>query len=387
MNRRRLQSVFVRVLALSAIPAACGGVTNVEPGASETDAGPLKQADAAVGDHVVQPPTDAGRKKDAIAREPDADDEMDDADVPEDASSSDAEVTDAGACTIVGTPTPDASVGNCFFDVVAHCSVEPDNVTCRDVCSAAGGGPFVFGCGTTGVVNGDSYVVRCYTCGVGRRPEGFAANAPECDATPLGAYFDVLAELEAASVFAFERLEDELRQFDAPSTLQRRARAAANDERRHAKTMRGLARRTGGAKRALKPAPQVRYVRSLEAIACENAVEGCIRETFGALTASLQAARATDPAIRAAMERIAFDETNHAALAWAVAEWATPKLSAAANARIERAMEEAIATLESELEASIPSEVRTRAGLPAREEARAMLTRMRELLWEPALAA
>jgi hypothetical protein len=41
--------------------------------------------------------------------------------------------------------------------------------------------------------------------------------------------------------------------------------------------------------------------RSLESIAIENAVEGCVNETWAALVATLQAAHATDPELRAVM--------------------------------------------------------------------------------------
>ncbi len=69
-------------------------------------------------------------------------------------------------------------------------------------------------------------------------------------------------------------------------------------------------------------------LRSLEALAVENAVEGCVRETMGALFAMHQAASAADPHVRATMVSIAPDETRHAALGWAVAEWALDSLRA-----------------------------------------------------------
>ena len=53
-------------------------------------------------------------------------------------------------------------------------------------------------------------------------------------------------------------------------------------------------------------------MRELEAIAIENAVEGCVRESFGALLATWQAKTAGDARVRAAMKRIARDETRHA---------------------------------------------------------------------------
>jgi cell division septum initiation protein DivIVA len=50
--------------------------------------------------------------------------------------------------------------------------------------------------------------------------------------------------------------------------------------------------------------------------------EGCVNETIAALTASEQARAATDPALRAILERIARDEADHAELAWRFVDWA-----------------------------------------------------------------
>jgi len=56
-------------------------------------------------------------------------------------------------------------------------------------------------------------------------------------------------------------------------------------------------------------------------VALENAVEGCVRETYGALIATRQAEAASDPVVRRAMRKIAADETAHAALSWDVASF------------------------------------------------------------------
>ncbi|MGH7436059.1 MAG: ferritin-like domain-containing protein, partial [Polyangiaceae bacterium] len=62
-------------------------------------------------------------------------------------------------------------------------------------------------------------------------------------------------------------------------------------------------------------------VRPLEDIATENAAEGCVRETFGALIGIWQARFAGDPQVRRAMNGVARDESRHAALSWEVARW------------------------------------------------------------------
>lgn len=130
---------------------------------------------------------------------------------------------------------------------------------------------------------------------------------------PLGGYFAEMARLEAASVVSFRRLAHQLVRHGAPRTLVRAARRAARDEIRHARLAARLARRFGAEYRAPKIAPARR--RSLLALALENAREGTVRETFGALAASYQARAATDLEVRHVMNDVATDETRHADLA------------------------------------------------------------------------
>jgi len=86
-------------------------------------------------------------------------------------------------------------------------------------------------------------------CAIGRRPEGFAPERSRARSA-LGAYFAEVAELEAASVFAFERLTRELVAHDAPGAIVASARAAARDEVRHTKVTSELAARFGAKSRA-----------------------------------------------------------------------------------------------------------------------------------------
>jgi len=199
----------------------------------------------------------------------------------------------------------------------------------------------------------------------GRRPEGFAARAVGED---VGGCLAEMAELEAAAIAAFDRLARELEAHGAPRALVARARAAKRDEARHARAMRVLARRFGAAPRArrAKRLP----VRAPLAIAVENAVEGCVFETFGAVVATMQAARA-DEMMRAAFERVAADERAHAALAWDVDAWLATLCTARERAAVERARRAAHAELRraSELRgASISDHARRTLGLPSREE-------------------
>jgi len=199
------------------------------------------------------------------------------------------------------------------------------------------------------------------SCPGGRRPEGLVLSPSATGGA--GALFAHVAQLEAASVPAFERLARELHAHGAPPALAVEATRARADERRHARVVTALARRFGAA----VPRPQLgqeRDVRSLEAVAIENAVEGCVRETYGALVATHQAACAADPIVRLAMTRIAADETKHAALACAVDEWARSRLSAAARGRVARARRGACEAQARDVERAIPAAVASLAGLP-----------------------
>jgi hypothetical protein len=195
----------------------------------------------------------------------------------------------------------------------------------------------------------------------GRRPAGLS----RCRArgrTRVGAFFAHIAHLEAASVHAFAHIEAELIEHGAPQSLIEQARAARRDEVRHARVMRRLARRHGGVVRAPRVAP--RAARSLEEIALDNATEGCVRETFGALTGMWQARFAQDPDVRRVMERVAEDEARHASLAWAIDAWIRPMLPSAARQRIAEAQANAIAEIHAEAQRGHDPELCLVAGMP-----------------------
>lgn len=228
------------------------------------------------------------------------------------------------------------------------------------------------------VYAGERYL-RCeMRCIGGRRPDGFADALPT-SVNHLARYFESMARLEAASVPAFRILRRELGLHGAPKKLRRSALAAARDEIRHTRATRDLARRHGG--RYVPPVIEPRPPRSIEAIAIENAVEGCVRETFGAMMATWQAQVSTDPAVRKAMKAIARDETRHAALALRVAKWSERRLDPLARARVTDAKRAAVATVMSELDYAVPEELATIAGVPSGAEARLMAAALEQELW------
>ncbi|MGE6762630.1 ferritin-like domain-containing protein [Corallococcus interemptor] len=220
----------------------------------------------------------------------------------------------------------------------------------------------------------------------GRRPEGLCSDGAVAKGTPvLGALFAKMAHLEAASVPAFERLAEELAGHGAPEHLVRAARRSAKDEVRHAEAMASLARRHGA------PMPELRVQpfqpRSLEALAIENAVEGCVRETYGALLAGWQARSAEDAQVRESLGTIAPDELRHAELSLAIDAWAMEQLSPEARERVNAARREAWRQLEQDASAShLPEEVVRLSGLPSADVASRLVRELASELMPGALA-
>lgn len=208
-------------------------------------------------------------------------------------------------------------------------------------------------------------------CAIGRVPEGLAPIAARPVET-LGAHFARIARLESASVTAFERLAAELADLGAPAELVELARTSADDERRHADETSRLARRFG-----CEPLPAdigPARPRSLYEIALENAVEGCARETYGALVATHQALAAGDEDVRAVMAGIAEDETRHAWFSLELHRWAKSQLPAAQRFELDRAHAEAMRELADAVASEdVRDDVRAVAGHPSREQASTLL--------------
>ncbi len=224
------------------------------------------------------------------------------------------------------------------------------------------------GCACCFVVDCD-YVTEPGHCGGGRRTEGVElARAPRVG--PLGDYFAACASLEAASVRSFRRLRDELRAHGAPRSLLRACSRAARDESRHARALGSLARRHGAQVPPNREA--LRIPRSVEAIAIENAREGCVFETFGALLATWQSARVRSPVVRGVMRRLARDEARHASLAWDMARWLDARLDRAARTRVRNERRRASVILVESLRAAPAHELVESGLLPPAETGVAM---------------
>ncbi|HEX7664449.1 MAG TPA: hypothetical protein VF407_08065 [Polyangiaceae bacterium] len=260
-----------------------------------------------------------------------------------------------------GLPAGITGRDHCFFslnDCYALCNKPNLN------CSAFGSS-----CASDGVTVIDDteagVTVECTYCvGIaGRRPDGLRAAETIATSDRVGRYFAEMAHLEAASVHAFRIMGHELAALGAPSEILVAIERARKDEVLHTRITAKLARAHGA--KPQKACVARAKKRSLEAVAIENAVEGCVRETFAAVLASWQGEHAEDQNVRSAMASIAVDETRHAALSWRVAEWIESRLDRAAKARVDEARLGAIAALEAELEGDIHPTLARAVGLPS----------------------
>jgi hypothetical protein len=173
-------------------------------------------------------------------------------------------------------------------------------------------------------------------CGAGRRPPSLLPSKSPIGCGPLGAYFAEAARLEKASVAAFRQLSSDLSQHGAPSELVGEARRFARDEVRHARAMGALAGRYGASPVPVRLGDSPGF-RSLEEIAIENEVEGCVREAYGALVALWRSLSARDRQVASVLASIAEDECRHATLARKIAAWTNDLLTEAARGRVARA--------------------------------------------------
>lgn len=364
-----------------AVPVAgCGSVVTT---AAETDSGA-----ADVGSPVDrQNPVDVGSpvdRQNPVDTGYDAGTPRVDTGSPVDVGYDAGTRADGGECTpYVGSPTP----GTCEDVVVYPCGLpreaQVDSGTflpyelCRTLCEPASSG-IGGGCRRMEPRSDGADQIACTTCAIGRRTEGLTAVRGAREAGPVGDFFARVATLEWASVTAFERLADDLARFGAPEELVDEARRSAEDERRHTDSMGALATRFGAPVRA----PEFTEVgmRSLEALAVENAVEGCVRETFGALVATWQARSATDAGVAAALRDVAGDETRHAEFSWALGVWADGVLDEGARARVRAARGSALTELRAELDAAVDPALVSVAGMPDRATGLALFAAMTDAL-------
>ncbi|HVU01169.1 MAG TPA: ferritin-like domain-containing protein [Polyangiaceae bacterium] len=256
----------------------------------------------------------------------------------------------AGQICLCGEP-----VGRC---VEARCHVDGDcdnGYSCEEhyVPSGCGSAP-VFSCGPLCVTNEDCPPYSNY-CGADGNCLGPVCGRPflvdgasvlaeparrgdwSSDVSPdvsglsaetrraLARHYTDIALMEHASVAAFARFSLELLSMGAPAELVEETTAALADETRHARVCFGLAAAYGGKEVGPGPLATDSALSASSSVAerVETAfLEACVGETLAAIEVAESALRATDPAVKALLSRIAEDETRHAALGFKFVKWA-----------------------------------------------------------------
>jgi hypothetical protein len=131
------------------------------------------------------------------------------------------------------------------------------------------------------------------------------------------------AQSEHASVASFSRAAMELMAVGAPPDLVADTHQAALDEIRHAQMCFSLASAYAGESLTAGPLALVQPRNGdLVTVAVNTFVEGCVGESIAALVVFRGAQTCGFDDVRKALQSIADDEANHAALAWRTVNWA-----------------------------------------------------------------
>ncbi len=211
----------------------------------------------------------------------------------------------------------------CYGEVVVSCGPYPEGEQC---CYVVEYRSFCGGDGRPLLVEGVAQVAEPATRGDWQTtlPREAAAPGPG-ERAALARAWTVDGLAEHASIASFARFVLQLLALGAPSALVAEAQQALADEVEHARLAFALASRHAGAPvgpDSLAAAATAALATDLEGFALALVREGCVGETIAALQVELAHEAASDPATRAALERISGDERRHGLLAWQALRWA-----------------------------------------------------------------
>lgn len=194
----------------------------------------------------------------------------------------------------------------------------------------------------------------------------------------LGGHLADCARRATTRFFAYERLAAELEALHAEATLIAHTRRCGDQELEHARVFKRLALARGGTLHEVRVralAPQ-----SLEQTAAIQAVDGCVHETYEALSCAFQAEHAADPELREAFSSIAQTERAHAALAQKVHSFLLSHLDEAARTRVLATQEAALRELMHRAQEHESFELARAVGLPRGREVRRLVRQLAKRL-------
>jgi len=218
----------------------------------------------------------------------------------------------------------------------------------------------------------------------GRMPNGLHLKndsmTTQSSVNVLGQYLVDMTAMETAAITAFHYLSLELEAYDAPQALIARAREAVIEEARHAEMAAQLA---AAYDLDMKEVTVDAFtLRPLYQIALENAVEGCINETFAAACGLWQSELAQHDVFRMAIGDITEDELGHAALSWDIHQWVMPQLSQVEQERIRVAQAEAVDNLVNDFKQESNPVLQQAFGLPTKDDAARLFAELKDSVWE-----
>jgi hypothetical protein len=191
---------------------------------------------------------------------------------------------------------------------------------------------------------------QALTAPAARRDDWRALQAAPRSVSPelaarLASYWIEIGRLEHASVAAFAQFVLQLLAVAAPPELVLAAQQALADEVEHARLAFGLASLYSGT--GVGPGPLASTgagaATSLPELLDAVIREACLGETLAAFEAREAAERAEDPAVQAALRKIAGDEQRHAELGWRFVQWALTGADPQARARAQATFAAALA--------------------------------------------
>lgn len=239
------------------------------------------------------------------------------------------------------------------------------------------------------IIAGEVRLAPIVRRGIARKlRRGPSAEYSAYEREALAAAWSRRAQFEHASIASFARFTMQLLSIGAPPELVDRAQRATGEELRHAMSALGIASSLAGEALAfgdldIAGAP---VQESLGDIVVATVIEGCVGETIAAMEARACADEALDPEIREALSRIALEESEHAALAWAFVGWALARDPSLAGT-VRTAFQSAFAAAAAPPEEALPDAVQTGHGFLAASEIRSLrASALREVL-KPAVVS
>lgn len=241
----------------------------------------------------------------------------------------------------------------CFLEAYGCGLQSVGNEVCRPIDESADCCVTVVGdcpVGRPFVVDGTARLATLRACaGWDALPGAERPSTADLDDATRQALADFWAEealTEHASIASFSRFVLQLLALGAPADLIEDATRAASDEHGHARVAFAFASAYAG--RTLGPSTlditgAIPTTLSATDVAVATASEGCIAETVSAMQIRAASGSAKDPAIRAALERIAEEEMAHAELAWRTLRWLLTRGDVRMREKVERVFLDAAA--------------------------------------------